>query len=698
MANFQTALEAMTVKESDDSDVLWHGPVRFERSAGKTNQNAIELPKFLHELCSALSRFDQHFQFRDKNGQILSLDALPSTQALCESAFNYQVVEKRSVNQMLFVADMISSKPFGQLKNAAWSILKKYGMWMFRHELSISRLDVNTAGWLLGINPRYHSPDLQRQLMKQAMEKWWSSLTPDYKSSWERKLKNHKRGDSIFPDFYCNPRNVRGTFSEISSLTTAFNIITADEDTKIVGEILAATFPPDAEPENGIGMFIPMGLRRSNAAHFLRLVQHQQEYLDNYQIVSVAGITKAIMHSEMTLTAASGETRNMTVQAAFQLNPSIHRVDPGSYLLRLGKWNISTTKSEADDAKTWIDSVIAAMPHESRHNSEYSSFPTAARMKALAQPTTSSGYASLAGTYSMDSLKAHQDARDKATHRPSTATLSQNPQDPSTPSMAIFAPSPNGQTHTTDHPSYASAASYSRSNTNRYNGQDGSTPSHHSTTIPSPMAKEIAELKTTVASLQHTKTTTPNNNDISSPPVTPNIMQMFQQLSENMQDSSSRMTKFHTSMEAKVDTMESSIKDIQQVHINSQTMAKTFQDDVQQELRSLRAENTELHSRIDSLSQKSSVSPRRKKSKERHKPAVLEPKSPDSEHNTTVTFYQPPTTNVSFPSSEEASEVASDEEDTVLMDPTGLADNDDDDPLNNTTAMQTDPASPDEET
>ena len=119
MTLFQTALEAMTVTEMDNKEVLWHGPVRFERSSGKFDQKAIDLPKFLLELCSALSAFDEHFLFRDKNGNTLSMDSLPATQEACDQLFNYQVVEKRSVRQMLFVADMISSQSMGQLKNAA---------------------------------------------------------------------------------------------------------------------------------------------------------------------------------------------------------------------------------------------------------------------------------------------------------------------------------------------------------------------------------------------------------------------------------------------------------------------------------------------------------------------------------------------------------------------------------------------------
>jgi hypothetical protein len=79
MANFQTALEMMTLKESDNMDVLWHGPVRFKRSAQKLDQNAIDLPKFLHLLCSLLSTFDEHFQFRDFNSVIKMVAPCHST-------------------------------------------------------------------------------------------------------------------------------------------------------------------------------------------------------------------------------------------------------------------------------------------------------------------------------------------------------------------------------------------------------------------------------------------------------------------------------------------------------------------------------------------------------------------------------------------------------------------------------------------
>jgi hypothetical protein len=716
MTNFRTALETMSDIDDTTKEALWYGPVRFERSARKSDRNAIDLPQFLHDLCSTLSTFDQHFQFRDKSGNVLSMDALPSTQALCESSFNYQVIEQRNVNKMLFVADIISSKPIGQLKNAAWRVLKKYGMWMFRHELSISRLDVGTAGWMLGAHPRYHSPGVQGQMIKNEMEKWFLALTPDTKSSWERKLGRYNLGESTFPDFYCNPRTIKGAYNGVTSTTTALTIVTAADDTKIINEILTATFPPESDLNHGIGMYIPMALRRSNSGHYLRLLHHQQEYLDNYQIVSVAGITKAIMSSIMTIPTASGTNEQMTVQAALRLDPSIRRVDPGSYLLRLGKWNISSTINEADAARKWVDTVIAAMPTDLRNNSAYASFPTAARMKSAAQPTAS-GYASLAGTYSLDSLKAFQDARDKAKGAYATNNgYSQNPQEAGIPAMATFSNTPVTDAFIEDMlrpATYAHAASYptpvhAHPGRSHHTGHTRPTASPAAETPPgTSIATEIAQMKTSIATLQNNPKLT-TTNDQPTTPVTPNIMQMFQQLHASMEDSKSAMNNFRQSLESKVHTIESNIQEIQQAHQISNTTATNFQAEVNLALRSLRTENNELQVRLDSLAQKPVASPRRKKLKDAHKStplakAITEPTSPVSA-TTTVTFQQPSSPQdsdaptVSFLNPTEASDMDSeddsDEDTTMPMDHTNLADQDDADPLNRPTTMHTDPASP----
>jgi hypothetical protein len=617
MTNFQTALETMTVKDVDNREVLWHGPVRFERSAGKSDRNAIDLPKFLHELCSTLSAFDPHFLFRDKSGQDLSMDALPSSQANCEDLFNYQVIEKRNSRQMLFVADIISSKSIGQLKNAAWSLLKKFGIWMFRHELSVKRLDVGTSGWILGANPRYHSPDLQRNFITQELDRWWTSLTPTVQTTWAKKLKRHCHTQSKFPEFYCNPRNIKGEFSSIVSTTSAFHIVSATDDTRILDEVLKAAFPPEStQADNGIGIYIPMGLRRSNAGNFLRLVQRQQEYIDSYQVVSVAGLTKTIMSSPMKFTTASGETRILTVQEAFLLDPSINRIDPGSYLIRLGKWNVSTTKDDADNARNWVDTVLDAMPDQLRHNKAYEPFPTATRMKASPKPAES-GYANIAGTYSVNSLKAHQDARQKPSNGSTNRNqhYSTNPQEPGTSPMATFTPVPNSTNLSQS--SYARAASYYLGNPI----SDLTSTGYGDPMGLSTISKDILSIKQTLATLQKTPPPPkPTNDNPETSASTPDLMQMFQQIHQSMQESKSQLSQFQQSMESKHQTMDSSIRAVQKEQRHSKSTAAKFQDEMQAEIRTLRSENNHLHSRIDNIANDNAhtptTSPRRKKLKE----------------------------------------------------------------------------------
>jgi hypothetical protein len=649
MATFPTALDAMRADESTNNEALWHGLVRFERSAGKFDRNPIDLPKFLHELCSALSSLDPHFLFRDKDGVNVSMEALPSTQEACELLFNYQVLEQRNSRQMLFVADMMSSKTIGQLKNHAWAILKRYGIWMFRHDLAVTRLNVRNAGWLLGSHPRYHSSDLQRTLIKQGLAKWFWKLNISAKATWEKRLRQH-HGKPVFPDFYCTSRNIRGEFSGIASSSSAFNIVTAAEDTNIFDELLRTAFPPEAEPSSQIGTYIPMTLRRSNASQFLRLVQQQQDYLDKYQIVSVAGITKEIMESPMSITTSSGETHELTVQAAFELDPSITRLDPGSFLGRLGKWSVSTTKEKADEARKWTDTVIEAMPPALRNNNDFDSFPSATRMKA--SPTTAtSPYANIAGNYSIDSLKAHQKARETTTTR---RNFSQNPQESDSPPMAIF--TTTSKMASTPLTSYARAASYQDSQyrtPGTHYGNDGAASAGPST-VPTWVSEDISSMKATIASLQQTPTITPNDKPTQGTPSTPDLMQMFRQIHQGMQESKSQLTQFQHSMESRTENMDISIRAVQKEQKRSKALTKEFQEDMQAEIKDLRSDYNYLQSRIDTLAsdrhQTPVPSPCRKKLKEASAAIARKPPSTNPQETSET---NPPVTEITAPGPKE---------------------------------------------
>jgi hypothetical protein len=645
MATFPTALDAMRADESTTNEALWHGLVRFERSAGKFERKPIDLPKFLHELCSALSSFDPHFLFRDKDGVTVSMEALPSTQEACELLFNYQVLEQRNSRQMLFVANMMSSKTIGQLKNHAWGILKRYGIWMFRHDLAVTRLNVRNAGWLLGSHPRYHSSDLQRTLIKQGLSKWYWSLNSAAKATWCKRLRQH-HGTHDFPDFYCTSRNIRGDFSGISSSSSAFNIVTAAEDTNIFDEILRAAFPPEAETSTRIGSYIPMGLRRSNASQFLRLVQQQQDYLDKYQIVSVAGLTKTIMESPMSITTSSGETHELTVQEAFGLDPSITRLDPGSFLTRLGKWNVSTTKGNADEARKWVDTVIESMPPALRNNKAYDSFPTATRMKASPH-TANSPYANIAGNYSVDSLKAHQKARETTTSR---RNFSQNPQESDAPPMAIF--TTTSSIASTPLTSYARAASYQDSQSRTpgtHYGNDGAASAGHSN-LPSWVSDDISRMKATIATLQQTPPITPNDKPNQVAESTPDLMQMFRQIHQGMQESKSQLAQFQQSMESRTENMDTSIQAVQKEQKRSKALTKEFQADMQAEIKDLRSDYNQLQSRFDTLAtdrQQTPVpSPCRKKLKETPEVTAKKPQ-PTNPQETPET--NPPMTDIMTP-------------------------------------------------
>jgi hypothetical protein len=97
------------------------------------------------------------------------------------------------------------------------------------------------------------------------------------------------------------------------------------------------------------------------------------------------------MNLEISITdPVGGEEIRTSLMKAFRLHPAIIRIDPGSYVIPLGKQNLSTDKEQGEEAKKWIDRVIEAMPMTHRTHTNFADFPQVTRMKMAPQKDLSS--------------------------------------------------------------------------------------------------------------------------------------------------------------------------------------------------------------------------------------------------------------------------------------------------------------------
>jgi hypothetical protein len=452
----------------------------------------LEVPKFLQNLVCRFLQVDPTFQLGDKDGKPMALAAIPNSLQGCVEKFNLKVVQKRNHQHLMFVTTFMSTKTFGSLKNASMDWLRRHNLYMNRHALDAQTLDVAIAGWILKAHPRYHSPDQQRIIMEKAMKKWWKSLNANMeKLDWSAKLTEDENGELNVPSFFVSPRSVKNQDTRGKSIQeSAFLIMGPTERIQILMQVMEAVFNPAraTDPSTTIH-FIPYRLQKANPRTHYQLILLHRQYLQQFQNVSIAGMKAEFMTTDIDITDPNGKLVHTTLAKAFLLHPAIVRIDPGGYVIPLGKWNLSTSKDSAAEAKAWIDKVILAMPDSQRLNTGFPDFPEVTRMQATPSTSQSSTYDQWAEELL---LQATQDGlsreRDQRKQPPSYST---NPQEPDLPHLLQFdiGPSPSG--------SYAQAASKARGQTVR----PGPISNNTSTFLSTMSADKIEGIETNLKSL-----------------------------------------------------------------------------------------------------------------------------------------------------------------------------------------------------
>ena len=393
MVDHPPSTVTMSVDDVSRTESMRSGLIKFDGKFANQVQNPLEVPKFLQTLYCNLQRVDVTFQLGDKDGNPMDMSAIPATYQGCVDKFNLRVVPKRNHQHLMFVTTFLSTKPFGVLKTASIDWLRRHNLFMNRHALDAGMLDIAIAGLILRAHPRYHSPDVQRTRMENKMNDWWKSLSLSDRMHWPQ-LQSDENGDLQVPPFFVNARSVRGHDNTRASITeTAFLIMGPTDRIKLLMDVMEEVFQPDVDEDKTTTIyFVPSRLQKVNPKVYYQLIVQQKRYLQESQNVSIAGMHQEFMTTGIAISDPGGNAIHTTLEKAFTLHPAITRIDPGSYAIPLGKWNITTTKTGAAEAKAWIDQVISSMPEVQRRNTGFPNFPEVIRMQAVTPTTTTTRY------------------------------------------------------------------------------------------------------------------------------------------------------------------------------------------------------------------------------------------------------------------------------------------------------------------
>jgi hypothetical protein len=603
MVNIPATTATMVDDDVIQRESMRGGLVKFDGKFANQVQNPLEVPKFLQSLCVILQNLDHKFQLGDKDGNPMAMSAIPATLQGCIEKFNLQVVSKRNHQHVMFVTTIHSTKPFGTLKRECMDFLRRNNLWMNMHGLDSSTLDIAIAGWILRAHPRYHSPDKQRTLMETKMKEWWKSLSRNRKQTWNAKVNEDENGELIVPSFFVNARSVNAKDNTGTSINeTAFLIMGPTDSIKVLMDVMEAVFHPDDEDDKAsIIYFVPARLLKENPKTFFQLVVQQKRYIQELQNVSIAGMHPEFMKTGIAISKdpTSGKAKHTTLEKAFLLHPAISRIDPGSYAIPLGKWNLTTTKNRAEEAKAWIDTVIKAMPEVQRTSTGFPDFPEVTRMQASTpSPTKTSKYDS----WAQEDQPSIQNIRmDNRKQPPSYST---NPQEAHVPPILRF-DLPDGPSG-----SYAQAASRSGYGSNPAGAFSNNTSSTFLSTMSS---DKVRGVETDIHSLKHGLGEMRQENAQKWQEIGEKMDAISTKLTEDTDNNSTnnRTTSSTTSSNMDTSLLQEILKTLEQSQANTQARFDSLEDqqaelgttmnDVQADQASLRQVNEELLQRINKL-------------------------------------------------------------------------------------------------
>eukprot|EP00980_Cylindrotheca_fusiformis_P021802 scaffold8641_cov85-Cylindrotheca_fusiformis.AAC.1 len=393
MAKTTKATTSMAPTDRSNNASLWKGLVRVEGRFANKVKNRIETSKFIQEMYESIkSNADPDFRMGDKDGNMFSMDGIPETYAEFTQRFNLQVIDKGSHQHLMLVATFESTKIFGTLKSGCFKVLKRHNLYLHPHPFPAEKIDVGAAGFILGANARYHSPQEQKARLRNVVFQWWMEQPVEVIAQWKERFQSDKEGTDVIPDFFVNAKVAKGrdVFGRDAAAASAFLVMSPAKTIKAFSSLLETVFKPGentTQVEHNV-RFVPSRLQYTSSEVYTKLIKQQQMYLHNYGAISVAGLCRERMYRSVTTKdPISGREQTLPVHTILMSHPHVHRIDPAGSLATLGKWNIETTKAHLEEVKEHVDKVIEQLPVDVREGTGFKYFPNVTRMKAARQPT-----------------------------------------------------------------------------------------------------------------------------------------------------------------------------------------------------------------------------------------------------------------------------------------------------------------------
>jgi hypothetical protein len=320
----------------------------------------------------------------------IDIEEFPKAKNDFDKVFNTTVTEER--NQRIVVGfEIRSAMTFRKIKTSVWNFLTKHHIFVKKHPGPLKIMDLVSLGWIHKAHPSYTSHTNVRSEILTAIGNKLLSPSADEKSI----LSDHL--DTPVPDMFFSAGRVNGIYEAATINSNVLFIQVERSYAKHLRLLLELTFV-----ETDHMNYIPISLKRDEPALFGKYLCLQNEYLENHRNVSIAGISPEAMdysqiYSNGNYDEDEPEAEPTTLWNHLLTSPGVIRIDSCNRTPDLGKWNVSTTKTDYLRLTEWLDehleSIFHNLPAAIKSTCTFNDFPVPRRLsRNPTQPSRSQAH------------------------------------------------------------------------------------------------------------------------------------------------------------------------------------------------------------------------------------------------------------------------------------------------------------------
>jgi hypothetical protein len=380
------SLNAAAAAPNDLADApptrLYRYNTRVEFPLKESISNA---PVLLQKLLATLVSHCPGMTFYAADDEKIDIEEFPKAKKDFDQLFNTTVTEER--NQRIVVGfEIRSALAFRKIKTSVWTFLTKHHIFVKKHPGPLKIMDLVSLGWIYQAHPSYTSHTNVRSEILTAIGNKLSAPSAEEKSI----LSDH--GDAPVPDMFFSAGRVNGTYEAAAIDSNVLFIQVERSKAKLLRVLLEITFV-----ETDHMNYIPISLKRDDPVLFGKYLCLQNAYLENHRNVSIAGLSPEAMDHKQCYAHGQHDEEQTTLWNHLVTSPGVIRIDSCSRTPDLGKWNLSTTKTDYLKVTEWLDEYIEStfhtLPASIKSTCTFSDFPVPRRLsRNPTQPSRSQAH------------------------------------------------------------------------------------------------------------------------------------------------------------------------------------------------------------------------------------------------------------------------------------------------------------------